>query len=278
MRKNRRHILADLLVNIPILLLSLSSIFPVIWLLYASLKSDEAFAINPFSLPRELHFENYVKAFSVARFGTFVKNSLVTSLVSLALVLIISFTMGYLLSRYRFFGRGFIYGTLMAVMMIPVYALTVPLFMEEKQVGILNSAFSLFPVYTAVEVPMAVFLFDSYLRSISVEMEEAASIDGASMLEIMYGIMLPICKPVLVTVGMLTFMHVWNEFPFARVLIIDEELKTIPIGLTYFTSQYTTNYTLLLAALAMATLPVLLLYLFCHRMIADGMMAGAVKG
>ena len=86
------------------------------------------------------------------------------------------------------------------------------------------------------------------------------------------------CKPVITTIIILTFMHSWNEFPFARVLILKENLKTIPIGLTYFTSQYTTNYTLLLAALSLATLPLIILYLFCYRNIMKGMMAGAVKG
>ena len=88
----------------------------------------------------------------------------------------------------------------------------------------------------------------------------------------------PVCKPVMTTIGILTFMHVWNEFPFTRVLIVREELKTFPLGLTFFTSQYTTNYTLLLAALTLSTLPLLVLYLFCYKNIMKGMMAGAVKG
>ena len=105
------------------------------------------------------------------------------------------------------------------------------------------------------------------------------TIDGAGLLKTMFIIMMPLCKPILSTVVViLTFMHVWNEFAFAQVLISQESLKTIPIGLTYFTSQYMTSYTLLLAALAMATLPVLVIYLFFYNKIMEGMMAGAVKG
>ena len=213
-----------------------------------------------------------------AEFGTFIWNSLFNSLVTLAAVLLFSFTMGYLLSRYRFPGSKVIYGMLVMGMMIPVYGLIVPVFMQEKLLGILNTRLSLIPVYTAVELPLAVLIIDSYLKGIGIELEEAAEVDGASLLQIMYRIMLPVCKPVMVTIAILTFMHAWNEFPFARVLLIRDGLKTIPIGLTYFTSQYTTDYTLLLAALALATLPLLALYLFSFKSIMQGMMAGAVKG
>lgn len=273
-----RRVLADLLVNVPIMLLSITCIFPVVWLFYSSLKTDVEFNRSPISLPTTLHFENYVQAFKKANFGTFTLNSLFNSLISLVLVLIISFLLGYLLSRYRFKGRGFIYGILLAAMMIPIYTLIVPVFIQEKQLGILNTRFSLIPMYVSMEIPMAVFLIDSSLKGISTELEDAASIDGAGLLQTMFQIIMPICRPILSTVIILTFMHVWNEFAFAQALITDESLKTIPIGLTYFTSQYTTSYTLLLAALAMATIPVVILYLCFYNKIMDGMMAGAVKG
>ena len=265
-------------VNVPIMLLSLTCIFPVIWLLYSSVKTDVEFNRSPVSLPAQIHLDNYVAAFKKASFGTFTFNSAFNSVVSLLLVLLISFVMGYLLSRYRFKGRNLIYGALMASMMIPVYALLVPIFIQEKQMGLLNTHFSLIPVYVALELPTSVFLIDGYIRGISVDMEDAASIDGASLPRIMFTIIMPICKPILSTIVILTFMHVWNEFAFAQVLISKESLKTIPIGLTYFTTQYSTSYTLLLAALAMATIPVLVIYLFFYNKIMEGMMAGAIKG
>ncbi len=277
MKKVKRWI-STFFVNVPIMFLSLTCIFPVVWLIYSSLKTDAEFAVSPVKLPTKLNLENYVIAFRKASFGTFIFNSAFNSIVSLLLVLIISFVLGYILSRYRFRGRGLIYGMLMAAMMIPIYALIVPIFIQEKKLGMLNTRISLIPVYVAMELPTAVFLIDSYLKGISVDMEDAASIDGAGMLRTMFTIIMPICKPILSTVVILTFMHVWNEFAFAQVLISKEYLKTIPIGLTYFTSQYSTSYTLLLSALAMATIPVLVLYLFFYNKIMDGMMAGAVKG
>ena len=277
MKKAKRY-LANFFVNVPIMVLSLTCIFPVIWLLYSSVKTDVEFNISPVKLPTKIHLDNFVTAFRRANFGTFTFNSLFNSIISLLLVLIISFILGYLLSRYRLRGRNLIYGMLMAAMMIPIYALIVPIFIREKKLGLLNSRFSLIPVYVAMELPTEVFLIDSYIKGISVDLEDAASIDGASLPRIMFTIIMPICRPILSTVVILTFMHVWNEFPFAQVLLSQEELKTIPIGLTYFTSQYMTSYTLLLAALAMATIPVLVIYLFFYNKIMEGMMAGAVKG
>ena len=278
MMKKAKNILYNILVNVPIMFLSITCIFPVVWLLYSSVKTDQEFALNPAALPKEIHIENYVTAFTKAHFGTFTINSAFNSLVSLILVLVVSFILGYLLSRYRFLGRNLIYGLLMASMMIPIYALIVPVFIQEKHLGILNTRASLIPVYVVLELPMSVFLIDGYLKGISTDMEDAASIDGASLPKIMFSIMFPLCRPILSTVVILTFMHVWNEFAFAQVLLTREELKTIPIGLTYFTSQYMTSYTLLLAALAMATLPVLILYLIFYNKIMEGMMAGAIKG
>lgn len=277
MNKIKRYA-ANFIVNVPIMILSLTCIFPVVWLLYSSLKTDVEFNRSPVSLPTKIHWDNYIDAFNKASFGTFTFNSFFNSVVSLLLVLVISFVMGYLLSRYRFKGRNIIYGALMAAMMIPIYALLVPVFIQEKQLGILNTRFSLVPIYVAMELPTAVFLIDSYIKGISVDMEDAASIDGASLPRIMFTIIMPICKPILSTIVILTFMHVWNEFAFAQVLISKEALKTIPIGLTYFTTQYSTSYTLLLAALAMATIPVLVIYLFFYNKIMEGMMAGAIKG
>ena len=268
----------NLLVNIPIMFLSLSCIYLVVWLIYSSLKTDQEFAVNPMSLPLHPMFSNYVEAFKKAHFGTFLFNTAYNSIVSLILVLFISFIMGYLLSRYRFKGRGIIFGLLLASMMIPIYALIVPIFIQEKKLGILNTRVSLIPVYVMMELPTSVFLIDGYLKGLSTELEDAAAIDGANLWQAMWKVIFPICKPIISTVVILTFMHVWNEFAFAQVLISKEELKTIQIGLTYFTSQYMKSYTLLLSGLAMATFPVLVIYLFFYNQIMHGMMAGAVKG
>lgn len=273
-----RGFLLNLLINIPVWILSITCIFPVVWLLYSSLKTPQEFAVSALAFPSSLQLDNYVQAFKTANFGVFIVNSLKNSALSLVLVLLFSFVLGYLLSRYRFRGRNLIYITLMAGIMIPVHALMVPLFIQFKSLSALNQWYTLVPVYISFELPVSIFLIDSYLKGVSTDMEDAASIDGAGLLGTMFRIIMPICKPILATVVILTFMHVWNEFPFAQILVSSKALKTIPVGLTYFTTDHSTNYTLLMAALAMATLPVILIYLACYNKIMEGMMAGAIKG
>lgn len=267
-----------IIVNIPILLLSLTCIYPVVWLLYSSVKTNQEFALSTVALPTSIHLDNYIKAFVTAKFHIFLINSAVVSFFTLVIVLFASYTMGYILSRYRFKGRNLIYFTLLAGVMIPIHALMVPLFIQYKNFNLLNHWFSLILPYVSFELPTAVFLIESYVKGISTEMEDAASIDGANMLQTMYGIIMPICKPIMSTVVILTFMFAWNEFPFAQILVSDQKYKTIPVGLTYFTTQYSTDYTLLIAALCMATIPVLIIYLFFYNKVMEGMMAGAIKG
>lgn len=267
-----------LLINIPIMILSLTCIYPVIWLLYSSVKTNQEFALSTVALPKSINMGNYIKAFVTAKFHIFIINSVFISFCTLIIVLLASYTMGYLLSRYRFRGRNLVYIALLAGVMIPIHALMVPLFIQYKNFGFLDNRFSLVLPYVSIELPTAVFLLESYIKGISTEMEDAASIDGANMLQTMYGIIMPICKPILSTVVILTFMFAWNEFPFAQILVSDQKYKTIPVGLTYFTTQYTTDYTLLIAALCMATIPVLVIYLLFYNKVMEGMMAGAIKG
>lgn len=267
-----------LLINIPIMILSLTCIYPVIWLLYSSVKTNQEFALSTVALPKSINMGNYIKAFVTAKFHIFIINSVFTSFCTLIIVLLASYTMGYLLARYRFRGRNLVYIALLAGVMIPIHALMVPLFIQYKNFGFLDNRFSLVLPYVSIELPTAVFLLESYIKGISTEMEDAASIDGANMLQTMYGIIMPICKPILSTVVILTFMFAWNEFPFAQILVSDQKYKTIPVGLTYFTTQYTTDYTLLIAALCMATIPVLVIYLLFYNKVMEGMMAGAIKG
>lgn len=273
-----KNTVIGLLVNLPVALLSLTCIFPVVWLLYSSLKTPQEFAKSVVALPGQIQFDNYRAAFKTANFDIFLWNSLRNSLISMAVIVLITFVMGYLLSRYRFRGRNLIYGTLLAGIMIPVHALMVPLFIQFKSLSILNQWFTLVPVYVAFEIPTSVFLIDGYLKGVSTDLEDAASIDGAGLLRTMFSIILPVCKPIMATVIILAFMHVWNEFPFAQILISAKELKTVPVGLTYFTTDHSTDYTQLMAGLAMATLPVIVLYLAFYNKIMEGMMAGSIKG
>ncbi|MFP3091362.1 carbohydrate ABC transporter permease [Treponema sp. TIM-1] len=265
-------------LNVFMLVFSLLSIFPFIWMLYSSLKTEAEFALNIIALPKKPIFSNYINAIRTGHMGEYALNSLFNCLITVVLVAFATYIVAYFLSRYNFKGRTVVYGLFVAGMLIPVHSLMVPIFVEYRVVGLLNSRFTLLPVYLSFGMPMAVFLIESFIGSIPIELEEAALIDGSSMVRTMFTIIMPLCRPVLATVVILTFMNTWNEFPFALVLIRDNALKTIPIGLRNFQGAYTAQYTQFMAGMAVSLIPVMVVYILFYKKIIVGMTAGTVKG
>ena len=259
-------------------LFSVTCIFPIIWMIYSSLTTDQEFSLDILSLPKKLIFDNYARAIEEGNIGSYFMNSMFNTLITVAVVIVIAFVTGYCLSRFKFRGRTFVYYMFLSGMLIPIYALLIPIFVEFKSLGLLNKRYTLILPYIAFALPVAVFLVESSVASVPIEIEEAACIDGSSFLHTMFAIVMPMCRPVLSTSAILTFLNTWNEFPLALVLIRSNSLKTMPIGLTNFVGSYTVNYPLMLAALVVSTLPVVIMYLLFYNQIMKGMTAGAVKG
>jgi raffinose/stachyose/melibiose transport system permease protein len=266
------------ILNAVMLIFSVASIFPFVWMLYSSLKTEAEFALNIISLPKKPIFSNYLKAIITGRMGEYAFNSLFNCVVTVVLVFIASYIVAYFLSRFSFRGRALIYGLFVAGMLIPIHSLMIPLFVEYRIVNFLNNRFTLIPVYLSFGLPISIFLIESFIGSIPIELEEAALIDGSSMVRTMFTIIMPLCSPVLATVVILTFMNTWNEFPFALVLIRDNAYKTIPIGLRNFQGAYTAQYTQFMAGMAVSLIPVMIVYCLFYKKIIVGMTAGTIKG
>lgn len=267
-----------LILNILVMILSLSAIFPIVWLIYSSLKTEREFALSIASLPVHPTFENYVNAIKTAKMHIYFFNSLFTTVISVILIVIFSFIVGYFFARYQFKGRTLLYTMFLAGMLIPIHALLVPLFVQFKVFGLLDRRITLIFPYVGLGLPMAIFLMENFIRDIPHEIEEAAYIDGATLTQTLFRIILPICKPIISTVVILSALSTWNEFSFALVLIKSDALKTLPVGLTNFSSQYTVKYTQLMAAITIAILPVIITYLAFNKKVIQGLVAGAVKG
>lgn len=265
-------------LNTIMMLFCISCIFPFIWIVYSSLKTKQEFSLSIISLPLKPVFSNYLFAITKGKMLSFFINSAYNSVISVAMILLISFIIGYLLARIEFKGRFFLYTLFMFGMLIPEHSLLVPLFIMYKNIGFLDKIYSLIFPYIAFGLPMSVFLIESFVRMVPRELEEAAHVDGSSFVHTMFSIIMPICKPVISTALILSFLGAWNEFSFALVLIRSDKWKTIPIGLTNFFGAHTTDYTELMAALVIASLPVIIIYAVFYKDIIKGMVAGAVKG
>lgn len=265
-------------VNILLSLYALVTLYPLIWLFMSALKSNEEFHSRPFLLPSVWKWDNIVRAWKVSGMGLSLWNSTVVTIASLVLTLVLGALAAFVLSRFEFKLKPFFMGLFLLGMLIPIHSTLVPLFIIMKKVGLLNTYGALILPYAAFELPLAIFVVAAYLVTIPKEIEEAALIDGTGYWGIFFRMMLPLSLPALSTVAILGFLRFWNDFAFALVFISKPALKTVPLSLSAFATGYMTDYELTMAALAIAVLPTIIVFLLFQEQIMKGMTAGAVKG
>lgn len=265
-------------LNIFVLLCSLINIFPIVWMLYSSFKTQKEFTTNPLALPHEIALGNFKEAMEFGHlFGGFL-NSLLISVISVVLIIAIGFIVGYIMARFRFGGKGILNGIFMIALLVPIHALLAPMFIEFKYMHLLDHWYTLILPYVTFELPVAIYLCSNMVASLPQEVEESAVLDGCSFLQRLTKVVFPMCKPIIATVGIMAFLSCWNEFVFGLTLVSRESLKTLQVRLAAFSGFKVVQYPRLMAALTLATLPVLLVYFFCHNKIIEGMTQGAVKG
>ncbi|GGJ60745.1 putative ABC transporter permease protein YurM [Virgibacillus kapii] len=257
---------------------SLMMIYPLYWLITSSFKSNEEFFAEPYAFPTSISWENFTRAWEVADLGTAMINSVIVTVSATALTVFLGALTAYVLSRFTFRLKAFLMVFFLLGMLIPIHSTLVPLFTMMNQVGLLDTYWALILPYTAFELPIAIFLTVAYMSSIPKDLEEAAVIDGTGYWGIFFRIMLPLSVPALSTVAILSFLRYWNEFVFALVFINDNSLKTLPLSLSIFSDGFSTDYALTMAAMTIAVIPTIIMYLLFQEQIMKGMVAGSVKG
>lgn len=261
-----------------LILFAIINLLPLFWMVVDSFKSEQDYAANPFSLPTVLHFSNYAKAWEVASMGTYYKNSIVITAVSVIVTVLLGALASYFLSRFEFKLRGITYGIFLLGMLIPIHATLIPIFHIMQKLKLLDTSLSLILPYTAFHLSLTIFILEGFMRGFPKDMEESAVMDGCGVFRIFWYIILPITRPAMATVIILNFVYNWNEYLFALVLINSSELKTLPLGLANFVGVETASLTLQMAALTMALIPIIVFYLILQKQLVNGMTAGAVKG
>ena len=254
------------------------SLYPLIWMLYSSFKSNEDISNSVFALPSKLHFENYADAWATAKIGVYFINSVIVSIVAIIFTLLIGALAAFILSKFEFKARKFVYTLFMIGMLIPLQSVLVPLFIQMRSLKLLDNHWSLILSYTAFGLPTTIFVLESFMRAFPDSIIEAAIMDGSSIPRVFFTIILPMSRPAIATITILNFLNNWKEFSFALTFITDENKKTLPLGLYNFLGAYTTNYSGLMAALVISSVPVVIIYLVLQEQIINGMTAGAVKG
>jgi len=254
------------------------ALLPMVWLFINSFRSNLELQITSFALPEKWLFSNYANALSVASLPQLFFNSVVASASAVFLNVVVSSMAGFILARETFKGRDTIYTILTAGILIPIIAFMVPYFSLITKTGLYNTLFSLILVYSAVNIPVSIFLVTSFMRSIPKELEEAAIIDGCSFTQRFTKVIFPLTQSGLVTAGTFCFIYAWNDFIMAMLLTSSLNSRTVQLGIKYFTSQFITDYTSMFAAVIITMIPSVGAYMFLHNRIISGLTAGAVKG
>ena len=282
-RKSSRGIgtiIGSVVINVVLWIFSLSCIFPLIWMGYSSLKEKRVFNADIVGFPKHPDLVNYQRILSNPDYhlAESMMNSVRTTLISIGLIVLFSFIVGYILSRVRFKLNRPLYLMFLMCMLIPIHSLLVPIYVVFTNSGIADKWFTLLFPYGSFGLPMGIFLVEGYVKGIPVSLEEAAAIDGSSFSYTLWKIIMPLCRPILVTVAIIQIFGCWNEFSFALVLIKDVSLQTVPLALTQFKGQFASDYPKQMAAMLITMAPVVILYFAFSREIIKGMVAGAVKG
>ncbi|CAM3931261.1 carbohydrate ABC transporter permease [Cohnella lubricantis] len=267
------------LVYLLIAVLVVTQLYPLIWLALYSLKTNEEILSGQFfALPAKWQWHNYVEAYTNGSYIKYLGNSVIITAVTLICVIVLSAMVAYAITRFKFrFGPAVMLVFLVG-MMIPMQSTLLPLMKIFSPLELINTRWALILPYVAFQLPIAIFILSGFMRSIPTEMEESAHIDGANVYRIFRSIILPISIPPVMTVCILTFITIWNEYIMAATFISSDRLKTLPFGIYSFVSQYSVNYGDIGAYMVMGAAPVILIYFVLSSRITKGMVAGAVKG
>src|SRR5580698_2959140 len=225
---------ASLLLYAALILAILQAIGPVLWIITGSLKTRSQFYVNPWSLPTNWQFHNYINAFVTARTGDYMLNSLIVVALGIGLLMVTAATTAYALARFRFPGRNAILILILATMMIPPDILTIPLFAILRSLGLLGTYFGIACIYAAGGYGMAVLLLRSYFLAVPVELEDAARLDGAGALATLRHVILPLAMPGFLSVVIIQAMGMWNDLYLAFVFLRSADHATVPVGLLNF--------------------------------------------
>jgi len=263
--------------NIVLLIAALFTLFPVVWVIISAFKPQSELFRVPMSLfPKEWTFANFISAFRHGNFIVYFSNTIFVAVVATLLTVVINIMAGYALAKYIFPGRDIIFAIMIATLMVPLQVIMIPIFLQLKDLGLLNSLWGI--IIPPSATPTGIFLARHYMVNISNSMIESARIDGAKELRIFWQIVLPLSKPIIATIAIFSFMWRWNDYLWPLIVITDNKKQTMQQALANFVGQLQINWSNLLAMTTISIVPVILVFLAFQKLFMTGITAGAVKG
>ena len=273
-RPRKHHLLGYLYMA----LCSLVALFPLVWVVLSSFKTNAQILTDAVSLPTSFSLDGYRMALKVSPILRFFFNSVLITLISTGLNVFLVSMAAYVFAKTRFRLKNTLFALLSISLVIPVTALLQPVYQVINTFKLGDRLPGLVLVYTALNMPLTLLIMRATFAGLPASLEEAAYIDGANFLYTYLHIMMPVAKSGMASAGVLAFLNSWNEFTFALVLTKSANVRTLPLSLSYFTSQFSFNYTALFAAITMAVLPSIVVFAVFQEQVSQSLVVGAVKG
>jgi len=268
-----------LLLWIILIIVAVVQIFPLVWLIDFSLASStEMFTSGLLVIPKKIQWGNYVKAFVDGNFLLYLKNSVLINVLAVILVVLISIMTSFACRRMKWKLSGFVKTLMLLGIMIPIHATLLPNYKIYSMLGLTDTIWALLIPYIAFSLPQGIFLMTSFMEAVPVELEEAAVMDGCGIYRILFQIVMPMLKSSIATVSIMTFLNNWNEFMMASTYLSSPTWKTLPFSVLEFTGQYSSNYAVQFAVMALTAAPAVIVYIILNKHITKGVAMGAVKG
>ena len=277
-RKHKKHIIKTWILSIAALAVGIVFVSPLYLVFVNSVKTVREIYLSPLGLPVEISWNNFGRVMEKIDFGQALKNSLFFVVFGVAGLLVICSMAAYRLARHRTRVNKFVYLLLVSSILVPFKTVMIPLIKIIASIGLYNTRIGVLLAYYGYGIPFAVFLFYGFLSSIPREIEEAALIDGGSLFQVYRCIILPLLKPICVTVAVLDVLWIYNDFLLPFVLISDNELRTLPLVMYTFFTAYERPWDLAMASLTMVLTPAIIMFVILQKQITGGIVSGAVKG
>jgi raffinose/stachyose/melibiose transport system permease protein len=266
------------------LFLVLIAVFTVIWFLpilfifLEMFKTNREILTQPWALPTQLRFDILANAWRTGQFSTFYLNSAYVTAASIIVTVVVSALAAYAFARMPFRGSKLGFAYIISGMMISVYTIIIPLYLIVKKVGLMDRREVLILVYSATSIPFSVYFLTMFFRTVPLELEQAARIDGCSRMGTLLRIVLPLARPSFSALVIFLFAGFWNEFYLALIFITKTSRRTVPLGLMYFADQYATDFGGQISAVVIASIPIIVIYFLLQKQFIRGITAGALKG
>lgn len=277
-RKHKKHIIKTWILSIAALAVGIVFVSPLYLVFVNSVKTVREIYLSPLGLPVEISWNNFGRVMEKIDFGQALKNSLFFVVFGVAGLLVICSMAAYRLARHRTRVNKFVYLLLVSSILVPFQTVMIPLIKIIASIGLYNTRIGVLLAYYGYGIPFAVFLFYGFLSSIPREIEEAALIDGGSLFQVYRCIILPLLKPICVTVAVLDVLWIYNDFLLPFVLISDNELRTLPLVMYTFFTAYERPWDPAMASLTMVLTPAIIMFVILQKQITGGIVSGAVKG